>query len=356
MQMANLAFGVTTIHDPSNDTASVFAAAELQKAGLLTAPRIFSTGTILYGAHAPDATADIDSQDDATFHVRRLQEAGAISVKSYQQPRRDQRQQIIAAARDLRMMVVPEGGAKFQSNMTEIVDGHTGIEHATPLVAFYDDVRQLWSQTKVGYTPTFVVAYGGISGERYWYDRTDVWKDVKLMTFTPRFIVEPRAMRRTKAPDEHYNHIHVAEQARLLRSKGVSIQIGAHGQRAGLAAHWELWSLAQGGFTPWEAFRAATIDGARYIGMDKEIGSIEPGKLADLAVIGGEPLKDIRDSEKVTFTMINGRLYDAATMDQIAPDKVKRKPFFFEKEGGDTIHPATTAWIDDLSERLGWTH
>ncbi len=146
MQLANLAFGVTTIHDPSNDTASVFAAAELQKAGLVVAPRIFSTGTILYGAHEPSVTADVDSLDDAAFHVRRLKEAGAISVKSYQLPRRDQRQQILAAARDLGMMVVPEGGAKYQSNMTQIVDGHTGIEHATPLVRLYDDARQLWSE------------------------------------------------------------------------------------------------------------------------------------------------------------------------------------------------------------------
>src|SRR5262249_14166726 len=161
----------------------------------------------------------------------------------------------------------------------------------------------------VGYTPTFVVAYGGISGERYWYEHTDVWKDEKLMTFTPHFIVEPRSIRRQKAPDDQYNHIKVAEEAKRLRGKGVSIQIGAHGQRAGLAAHWELWSLAQGGFSPWEAYRAATIDGARYIGMDGDIGSIEAGKLADLAVVSGDPLKNIRDSEKVVYTMINGRLY-----------------------------------------------
>ena len=354
MQLANLAFGVTTIHDPSNDTASIFAAAELQKAGLVVAPRIFSTGTILYGAHEPSVTADVDSLDDAAFHVRRLKEAGAISVKSYQLPRRDQRQQILAAARDLGMMVVPEGGAKYQPNMTEIVDGHTGIEHATPLVRLYDDARQLWSQTKVGYTPTFVVAYGGISGENYWYDRTDVWKDQRLMTFTPRFIVEPRSMRRTKAPDAHYNHVRVAEEAHVLRSKGVSVQIGAHGQRAGLAAHWEIWSMVQGGFTPWEAFRSASLDGARYLGMDKDLGSIEPGKLADLVVIDGKPLEDIRDSEKIAFTMQNGRLYDASTMDQVAPAKVKRQPLFFEKEGGDTIHPATYRWLERLSDQFGW--
>jgi Tol biopolymer transport system component len=129
-QYSNLAFGVTTIHDPSNDTSSIFSAAEMQRAGMIVGPRIFSTGTILYGAHLPGITAAIDSYEDALFHVQRLKDVGAISVKSYQQPRRDQKQQVIAAGRELGIMVVPEGGMKFQHNMTEIVDGHTGI--ATP--------------------------------------------------------------------------------------------------------------------------------------------------------------------------------------------------------------------------------
>jgi Tol biopolymer transport system component/imidazolonepropionase-like amidohydrolase len=354
MQYTNLAFGVTTIHDPSNDTNSIFAAAELQKAGEIVAPRIFSTGTILYGAHVPGATAVIDSYDDALFHVRRLKEVGAISVKSYQQPRREQRQQVIAAGQELGMMVVPEGGAKFQSNMTEVVDGHTGIEHALPLVAVYEDVKQLWSRTAVGYTPTLGVAYGGLSGESYWYDRTDVWKDERLMRHVPRFVIEPASMRRSKAPDEHYNHVHVAQGAHELRERGVSVQMGAHGQREGLAAHWEMWMMAQGGFTPWQAIRAATVDGARYIGLDGDLGSLEKGKLADLVVIDGDPLKEIRDSEKVAYTMLNGRLYESATMAQVAPDKVTPHPFFFTQEGGDTIHPATLEWIERQRERFGW--
>ena len=52
------------------------------------------------------------------------------------------------------MMVVPEGGALFHHNMTQVIDGHTGIEHALPIGPIHDDVLQLWSATGVGYTPT----------------------------------------------------------------------------------------------------------------------------------------------------------------------------------------------------------
>ncbi|MCZ6507650.1 MAG: amidohydrolase family protein, partial [Acidobacteria bacterium] len=355
-QFSNLSFGVTTVHDPSNDTSSIFSAAELQKTGRMVGPRIFSTGTILYGAHVPGFSAKIDSLEDALFHVQRLKDVGAISVKSYQQPRRDQRQQVIAAARELGMMVVPEGGAKFQHNMNQIVDGHTGIEHALALVRGYDDVEQLWSQTASGYTPTLGVAYGGLSGETYWYDRTNVWENERLMRFVPRFLVEPRSIRRSKAPDDHYNHIEVARFAKKLRDRGVSVQLGAHGQREGLAAHWEMWMMHQGGFTPWEAIRAATLDGAWYLGMDGDIGSLEPGKLADLAVIDGDPLEDIRRSEYVDLAMVNGRLYEAATMNQVGNETATREPFFFELEGGDTIHPETLRWLEDFKVRHGWIH
>ncbi len=356
MQYSNLSFGVTTIHDPSNDTASISSAAELQRSGLIVTPRIFSTGTILYGAHAPGYSVKVDSLEDAEFHVRRMKDVGAISVKSYQLPRRDQRQQLLAAARKLGMMVVPEGGAKFEHNLTEIVDGHTGIEHAIPLRIAYDDVLQLWSRTEVGYTPTLGVAYGGLSGETYWYDRSEVWKNERLMRFVPRSVVEPAAMRRLRAPDGHYNHIDVARFAKRLADRGVSVQIGAHGQREGLASHWEIWMLGQGGFDAWEALRAATIQGAWYVGLDGAIGSIEVGKLADLAIVEGNPLAELKDSQRVSQVVLNGRVYDAATLEQVAPDTVPRRPFYFELPGGDTIHPAAAGWYAGEAERLGWNH
>ncbi|ENN98468.1 MULTISPECIES: amidohydrolase family protein [Pseudoalteromonas] len=326
---AGLALGVTTIHDPSNDTSEIFTASEMQKAGMIVGPRIFSTGTILYGANMPGYTSHIDSLDDAKFHLERLKKVGAFSVKSYNQPRREQRQQVIEAGRELEMMVVPEGGSLLQHNLSMVVDGHTGIEHSIPVEHIYDDIKQLWSQSDVGYTPTLVVAYGGIWGENYWYDKTDVWNHPRLSKFVPKNQLLPRAMRRVKAPDHHYNHFNNARVAKELQDLGVLVNLGAHGQREGLGAHWEMWMFAQGGMSSLEAIRASTLDPAKYLGLDKNIGSLEVGKLADLIVIDGDPLKNIRDSDKVVYTMINGRLFDASTMNEVG--KKQRKPLYFEK-------------------------
>ncbi|MGI2164064.1 amidohydrolase family protein [Shewanella oncorhynchi] len=328
---SGLSLGVTTIHDPSNDTTEIFAASEQQKAGNIVGPRIFSTGTILYGANAPGYTSHIDSLDDAKFHLERLKKVGAFSVKSYNQPRRNQRQQVIAAARELGMMVVPEGGSLLQHNLSMVADGHTTIEHSLPVGSIYNDIKQFWSQTQVGYTPTLVVAYGGISGENYWYDKTDVWAHPRLSMYVPADILQARSMRRPHAPESHYNHFNVARVANELNKLGVHPNIGAHGQREGLAAHWEMWMFAQGGMSNMEVLKTATINPATTFGMEQQLGSIKEGKLADLIVIDGDPLADIRVTDRVTHTMVNGKLFDAETMNELNGDKAQRKPFFFEK-------------------------
>jgi len=349
---ARLAFGVTTIHDPSNDTHSIFAASEMAKAGAITAPRTFSTGTILYGA-AGSYKAEIDSLADAEFHLRRMRAVGAFSVKSYNQPRRDQRQQVLAAARKLNMMVVPEGGSTFMHNMTMIVDGHTGIEHTLPVRSAYDDVMDLWRDTGVGYTPTLNVAYGGLAGENYWYAIDDLWLHTRLQSYIPPHILNPRSRRRQKSPLEDYNHIKVAEIAQQVVDQGGLVQAGGHGQLPGLCTHWELWSFVQGGMTPMQALRCGTLNGARYLGLDDDLGSIEPDKLADLIVLrpGADPTKRIRDSEKIQLVIANGNLFHADRMNRAGAD-APRQAFFWEHGGYAGVHANGVA-TDGCSCGLG---
>ncbi len=328
---ANLAFGVTTAHDPSANTESIFTMSEMINNGNMVGPRLYSTGIILYGADG-DFKAVVNKLDDARSAIRRTKAFGAKSVKSYNQPRRDQRQQVIQAARELQINVVPEGGSTFYHNMSMIMDGHTGIEHNIPVAPVYKDVNELWKTSKTGYTPTLIVNYGGMNGEYYFYQNDNVWENEKLLKYTPRSIVDARARHRTMVPDEEYEngHILVSKTCKALTDQGVKVNLGAHGQLQGLGAHWELWMFEQGGMTNIEALQAATINGAQYIGAGNDIGSLKEGKLADLIVLEKNPLENIRNTETVTYTMVNGRLYDTDTMNEIGNVSKERTKFWWE--------------------------
>lgn len=331
---ANLAFGVTTSHDPSVHTAAAFTLEELQKSGQTVGPRLFSTGFILYGAEG-DFKAVINNLEDARFAIARTKAFGAKSIKSYNQPRREQRQQIMQAAKELGVNVVPEGGSNFFSNMNMIFDGHTGIEHNIPVNPVYKDVLTLWKNSKTGYTPTLIVNYGGMNGEFEWYQKMNVWENNTLLKYTPRYVVDSRSRHRTMVPEEEYENGHILTSKTVtdLAKLGVKVNLGAHGQLQGLGAHWELWMLQQGGLSNHEALKAATINGANYIGVGNELGSLVSGKLADLIILDKNPLEDIKNSNSVMYTMINGRLYDVNTMNEIGNYTTKRAPFYFEMEG-----------------------
>ncbi len=326
----NLAFGVTTMHDPSASTDYVFTNSEMIKAGLMVGPRQYSTGTILYGAEG-SFKAIVNSLDEAMSHLRRLKAVGAFSVKSYNQPRRDARQQIVEAARALKMMVVPEGGSTFFWNMTMVLDGNTGVEHNIPIAPVYNDVVNVIAKSKSGLTPTLIVNYAGLSGEYYWYQATNVWENEKLLRFTPREIIDSRSRRRQMAPADDYQYVETSRALKRILDAGGKIQLGAHGQLQGLGAHWELWMLQQGGMTNMEAIRCATLYGAQYLGLDNDLGSLEPGKLADLIVMDKNPLENIRNSESIRYVMMNGRMYDANTMDEIGNQPRKRAKFWWEE-------------------------
>ena len=325
----NLALGTTTIHDPSSNT-SFFVAEDMQRTGRLLGPRMFSTGRIIYGARAPGAYAQIDTLEDALDHVRRLKAEGAPSVKNYNQPRRDQRQMVVEAARRENMLVVAEGGSLYGMDMNLIADGNSTLEHNIPVLEVYDDVLQFFGQSQTNYTPTLVVGYGGLAGDPYWRQATDVFAQPLLVAHTPPAILRAGNARRTTAPEGDFVDDDVARVAKRIADTGVLVSIGAHGQQAGIGTHWEIWSFVRGGMTPLEALQAATIVPARSLGMEREIGSLEPGKLADLVILDGDPLENIRNTERVDTVVLGGRAYDAATMNETVTGDARRTPYWWE--------------------------
>jgi imidazolonepropionase-like amidohydrolase len=103
-----------------------------------------------------------------------------------------------------------------------------------------------------------------------------------------------------------------------LANEGARINTGSHDvpTPSGLGLHWEIWAYVDGGMKPIDALRAATLTGAEALGMSRDLGSIEPGKLADLLVLDANPLDDIHNTLKLSTVMVNGVAYDASTLEK----------------------------------------
>lgn len=311
-----LDFGVTTVHDPSASTELVFTQAERVEAGLMAGPRVLSTGGVLYGAlgNFNAVTPDLDAARD---HLRRQAALGAQSVKVYQQPRRDQRQWYALACREQQILCVTEGGGDLWQDLTMVADGMHAVEHSLSVSPLHADVLGFLGGSPTADTlgtassPTLLVAYGGLTGEHWFYQHRSPLDDERLLRHYPRRKLDARAWRLDlMAQDADWNHRSVARDTARLMRQGVLTTLGAHGQLQGLGVHWELWALAgEGAMTPMEALRTATINGARYLGLEGQLGSVEAGKLADLVVLEANPLEDIGNSTKIAFTVKNGYRY-----------------------------------------------
>jgi Tol biopolymer transport system component/imidazolonepropionase-like amidohydrolase len=307
--LANLAYGVTTTHDPSATSFECFEQGAMVEAGLIDGPRSFSTGGVLYGADG-NGRAIVNNLDDARAHVRRQKKLGALSVKSYMQPARNQRQWLIEAAREESIMVMPEGGGDFDADMGMILDGHTTIEHALPYVPLYKDAVTLLAKSGTAYTPTLLVAYGGPSGDKYYHQHYELFRDPRLLRHIPAEVIVPLTrIRSLLVPDEDWHVFDVAASAKKVVEAGGRVCLGGHGQMQGLGPHWEIWAFVKGGMTPLQALRVATLMPAEALGMDRQIGSIAPGKLADSVVLDRNPLEKIENTDSVSLVVKNGKAY-----------------------------------------------
>jgi Tol biopolymer transport system component len=357
---AALAYGITTNFDPYANELPSYETGEMTIAGKMVGPRWITTGNVIYGrAGKPDRVFNrIENLEDARAISRRKAAItdGAI-FKSYKLTTRAQKQWLLQAAAEGGQMVDAEGAGHFYDNVSMILDGYTNLEHNLPVATYYDDLLQLFRNSQLSTTPTLIVTFGELFGENYIYQHQEPWKETKVRTFIPGVnnaynpVSGPsdaplyvRAMQSIHQADELYDvgFRSVSRSIKRLDDAGVRVNVGSHGQASGIAMHWEMQLLAEGGMAPMSILRAATINGARTYGLDHQLGSIETGKLADLIVLDRDPLADIKNTNSVRYTMVNGRLYDSETMNEIGNHPRQRSKFFWEMtdQNGIAWNPA----------------
>jgi Tol biopolymer transport system component len=313
--LANLAYGVTTGLDVQPSTTDILAYQDLIDAGLMLGPRALSTGPGVFSNNdfqSAEHTRTVLSRYKDRYRVRNL--------KAYLAGNRRQRQWIVQAARELKLMPTAEGALDMKLDLTHVIDGFSGNEHNFPLRTLYRDVVELVARAGIGYTPTLLVSYGGPFAESWFYTRENPHDDAKLRRFTPSHVLAARTRRGPWFHDDEYAFPDQAAAAAEIVRAGGRVGVGDHGQLQGLGYHWELWALATG-MTNLEALRAATRHGAEMIGVAGDVGTVEAGKLADLVVLTADPRADIRHTAAIELVMKNGELFDGDTLDQVWPER-----------------------------------
>ena len=323
--LANLAYGVTSGLDVQTGTNDMFAYQDLVDTGDIIGLRAFSTGPGVFSDNNFQSTEDVKG-----VLTKYKKYYGTHNIKSYVVGNRKQRQFMVEASKELEMMPTTEGALDLKLNLTHVIDGFHGNEHTLPITPLYKDVLQMFAQSGIAETPTLIVNYGGPFGEDYFYENSNVHDDAKLNHFTPHRIIDEKTKRRGGwfRKDEFAFPKLAAQMAKLERAGGL-VGVGSHGQLQGLGYHWEMWMLSSGGMTPMEVLRCATVNGSKIVGRPLDIGSIEPGKLADLLILDKNPLEDIHNTNSVHWVMKNGELFEGDTLDQIWPEQKKLEPLFF---------------------------
>lgn len=316
----NLNFGVTTVRDPSISNDGL-AYAELIESGRVLGPRL------LGGVAISTSRFRIKDNVAAQMLAQSYKSWGGTYLKVHDEFTRKERQLLVLAAKEKNLQIVGHLSTRNyigKMNLSILLDGFTSVEHIFPVGRFYDDVRQLFLRAGSWYTPTLSLSAYGSFLNRY---RSQLHYPPDNGAFEDNIPEDNLGLSshvgiRNWAEDDS-KLLYYANSIRELVENGGKVVGGSHGNYPGFQLHWDFWAMEAGGLAPMEALRTVTLSAAECLGMERDIGSIVEGKLADLVILDGDPILDIKNTALVKFVMKNGIMYEPVSLRQLWPKKEK---------------------------------
>ena len=306
-----IAFGVTSVRDTGSALGLMMALEDRSNLTALPAPRYFYSGEIMEGSMPlwGDAFYTIGSEQEARAEVRNLKAAGANFVKIYPSLPWNLQGVVSDEAHRVGLPIVGHGLA-LEEIVRRVNWGSTSIEHSQAVTRVYGDVHNLLAATHTPADLTLAVGGSDLMGASDPNWRSN-WRVLEYVPESARqgrsAATQSRAELLEKSKDR-LERIHKAHQRGTPMVTGTDSLMG--GVYFGLSLHWEVAQFVDAGLPAIDALRMATQGGADLVGASKDLGSLTPGKLADMVLLDGNPLENIRNTQAIWQVIKNGQVYD----------------------------------------------